>query len=175
MAEEEQALRSIVRERGWTTMEVFAEAPPHVRTARQRLLQTVSDADIGIVVAASIASFSDSLADFMDVADHLRLSAVRLVLVEDDLDTAVGDGRHLLPALPILRHIAVTFRAEAALVGIGRARSDGVRLGRPPLDPTRKARAAELLRNGIGVRDVARQLSMPQSEVSRIKNRAEEP
>lgn len=168
-AREERDLRAVSVRHGWEIVDTFVETELLGRAVRARLLRAMEVNEAGILVVRSVLALSDSLVDFVRVADQLRLNSSRLVFVEDDLDTGLGRGLHLLPALPILAQIVTAFKADAAFAGAEKGRAEGRRLGRPPRDSDRKRDAELLLRDGMGVNQVARALSMSKSKVSRIK------
>ncbi len=167
--EQATALREIAASRRWVVERVHRDTAPG-RVQRSRMLSRASGSGISAIIAIGLPYLSASFSDFLDFMHEVTLHDVRLVLLEDELDTASKAGKKLVASLDLVRQVEATFRASHARAGVQAARAAGRTLGRPPKDPKRKMKATAMLAKGVGVTETARRLQMPVSEVSRIKS-----
>ena len=171
-------LRDFASAQGWVTVSLFndiAEGNGNfgARPERDHLMRRVAHREVDVIVAVGAPYVARSLPDLLGVLAAARLHGVRIITLEDELDTSAEAGRHLMQALDLVQNLSNVMRADSARSGVGRARIEGRRLGRPPIDEQQRIQAAALLADGVGANEVARRLNLSRSTVSRIKVRPE--
>lgn len=160
---------------GWSVAGVFQDRAEHhggsdrERSQRARMLRHVAHREVDVVAAVGVAYLCRSFEDLLRLLAAARLHGIRVVTLEDDLDTDAEGGQHVLAAVDHLLDLNETLRAASARSGAETARTAGQRLGRPPMDRAQRDRVAALLADGVGVNEIARRLGLPKSTVSRIK------
>ena len=89
-----------------------------------------------------------------------------------EIDTPTPAGKALFGMMGVFAEFERSMIQERARAGLERARRDGKRLGRPPLNPKTRERIQEALRapGRPGVRKIAQQFGVNASTVQQISS-----
>jgi DNA invertase Pin-like site-specific DNA recombinase len=98
---------------------------------------------------------------------ELEALGVDLTVLEQAIDTTTPAGRLLFHVLAAISEFERDLIRDRVLAGLRRARSQGRRLGRPPVHEVDTERARALLAEGRSLRATARALGVPHVAVSR--------
>lgn len=101
------------------------------REQRKRLLSMLQPGDLVYVAAAD--RFADNSRDFLIAADKIVSSGAELILLKENLDTRSPSGRQALRLLTAFAEIDYKWQSDRKKQGISQARSQGRRIGRPPV------------------------------------------
>ncbi len=103
----------------------------HKREQRKRLLSMLQPGDL--VYAAAADRFADNSRDFLISADKIVGAGAELILLQENLDTRSPSGRQALRLLTAFAEIDYKWQSDRKKQGISQARSQGRRIGRPPV------------------------------------------
>jgi len=172
-------LRATVARRGWNIIVEYADEGisgakgRDKRPAFDRLLKAVTRRKIDMVAAWSVDRLGRSLQDLVGFLGELHAAGVDLYLERQGVDTSTPAGRALFQMLGVFAEFERALIQERVRAGIAKARATGTKsgrpFGRPMIDDTRRLQIERLLRDGIGIRRVARMTSSGNGVVARIK------
>jgi DNA invertase Pin-like site-specific DNA recombinase len=164
-------LRAYVTARGWQATEFLdhgISGAKERRPALDRLLREVKARHIDVVVVAAFDRFGRSVRHLIETLELFRHLGVEFVSLREQIDTGSPLGQAVFTIIAAIAQLERSLIAERVWAGLRRARADGKRLGRPPLqlDPNDVARVA---RAGLSVRAAARQLGISPSSYLRAR------
>lgn len=158
--------------RGWTLTKLFTETVSGAARRRpvfDKMLDEARRGGFEAVIVWRLDRFGRSMLANMDSVRALDAAGVGVVSVKEPwLNTAEGPLRNLLIA--VFSYVAEVERAalrERTKAGLARARSQGVKLGRPKADPKLIAEAVQLVGAGVPVLRAARQTGLGEGTVRR--------
>jgi len=172
-------LRVTVTRHGWNIIVEYADEGisgakgRDKRPAFDRLLKAVTRRKIDMVAAWSVDRLGRSLQDLVGFLGELHAAGVDLYLERQGVDTSTPAGRALFQMLGVFAEFERALIQERVRAGIAKARATGTKsgrpFGRPMIDDTRRLQIERLLRDGIGIRRVARMTGSGNGVVARIK------
>ena len=112
-----------------------------------------------------------SVQDLIGCLDELHAAGVDLYLHKQAMDTTTPAGKALFGMLGVFAEFERELIRERVCAGLARARETGTKSGRPigrPQAPG-KAKAFRLLKEWLGVREVARCTGLSPATVSRLR------
>lgn len=134
------------------------------RTEIDTLLEFIRRGDT--LVVTRIDRLARSLRDLQNIVHELRAKGAHLKAIEQPINTSTAAGKAFLDMLGVFAEFETNLRRERQLEGIAAAKKRGVYKGRPK---TIKADAIkELIADGIGATEVARQLGISRASVYRL-------
>jgi DNA invertase Pin-like site-specific DNA recombinase len=163
-----QELRRYVEARGWTGQEYVDRGVSGAKDRRPALDALVSDAKrrkFDVLICWRLDRLGRNLRHLILLLDELSALGVAFVSLQEGIDATTPAGRlqlHILGAIAEFERARIQERVRA---GLARARSQGVKLGRPRrrIDPERLATVA-----GLPDREAARRLGIPRSTFQRL-------
>jgi DNA invertase Pin-like site-specific DNA recombinase len=163
-----QELRRYIAARGWTSVEFVDRGVSGSKDKRPALDALVCDAKrrrFDVLVCWRLDRLGRNLRHLILLLDELSALGVAFVSLAEGIDATTPAGRlqlHILGAIAEFERARIQERVKA---GLARARSQGVRLGRPRrrIDPERLATVA-----GLPDREAARRLGIPRSTLQRL-------
>jgi len=159
--------------RGWTETEVYED---HVsggkasRPALDRMVKAMRAGNLARVVCWKLDRLGRSLTHLALVIDEMTHLQIPLICTTQGIDTSGQNpiGKFQLGVLMAVAEFERAIIKERVLAGISAARNRGVRLGRPATLDKRREDVMELREQGRGIREIARQLTMPVASVHKI-------
>ncbi|MGH7115688.1 MAG: recombinase family protein [Stellaceae bacterium] len=139
------------------------------RPAFDRLCHGVARREFDLVAAWSVDRLGRSLPDLVGFLGELHAKGVDLYLHQQGLDTSTPAGRALFGMMGVFAEFERAMIVERVKAGLGRARSQGKRLGRPMLPLAKQQRVRDLLAAGTGIIKTARIVGCGVSAVQRLK------
>ena len=163
-------LREYVRARGWEAIEYVDKGVSGARDRRpalDRLLAAVKARRVDVVVVAAFDRFGRSVRHLVETLELFRHLGVEFISLREQVDTASPLGQAVFTIIAAIAQLERSLIAERVRAGLRRAKADGKRLGRPPVqvDP---ARLASALRRKLSVREAARELGVSPSSYARL-------
>lgn len=109
------------------------------------------------------------MADLVTSLEEFATLGVQFISITEQIDTTTPTGRVIFGVIGAMAQFERSILRERVRAGLARARERGVRLGRPTtLDADR---IAGMRRDGLSLRDIARQLQAPLSTVADVLRR----
>src|SRR5438552_4802539 len=163
-------LREYVAARGWQAEEyvdVGVSGARQRRPALDRLLAAVKARRVDVIVVAAFDRMGRSVRHLVETLDLFRHLGVEFVSLREQIDTGSPLGQAVFTIVAAIAQLERSLSAERVRAGLRRARADGKRLGRPPVqvDPTKLASA---IRRKLPVREAARELGVSPSSYARL-------
>jgi DNA invertase Pin-like site-specific DNA recombinase len=121
-----------------------------------------------MICAWSVDRLGRSLQDLVGFLSDLRAKGLDLYLHKQGLDTSTPSGRMMFQMLGVFSEFERSMIQERIRAGLARARSQGKRLGRPPLSEKIKAKVRRARAEGHSVRRIARDLGIGVASVQRV-------
>jgi DNA invertase Pin-like site-specific DNA recombinase len=169
-------LEAVAARHGWTVVQVFEDAGisgakgRHGRPGLDALMKAIARRELDMVAAWSVDRLGRSLTDLLELLRELHAKGVDLFLHQQGLDTSTPGGRAMFQMMGVFAEFERSMIRERVLSGLARAKEQGIRLGRPPLDD-KKAAAIRLARaEGKGIRRIASDLGVGVGTVLRVTN-----
>ena len=172
-------LHAVAKRHGWSAVQVFEDTGisgakgRKDRPALDGLLKAVARREVDMVAAWSVDRLGRSLTDLLDFLRELHAKGVDLFLHQQGLDTSTPSGRAMFQMMGVFAEFERAMIRERVLAGLGRAREQGINLGRRRLEDSDSAKVAAIKRALAakrGVRRIARDLKTGVGTVLRIKN-----
>jgi DNA invertase Pin-like site-specific DNA recombinase len=162
------ALRSFVAARGWAAVEYVDQGHSGAKERRPALDELLADVRrrrVDVVACTKLDRLARSVRQLVGLAAELEALGVDLVVLEQSIDTTTPSGRllfHMLAAISEFERSLIVDRVKA---GIARARSQGVKFGRPRRGVDARRARLELAK-GQSLRAVAALIGVPASTLS---------
>ncbi len=171
-----EALRAHCRRRGLRVEEEFLEAdgiaPGSERPARDALLAAVRSGRVHAVAALRLGLLAHSPRELAALARELEDRGIDLLVLEPAIDTSTDAGRLACRVIGCVAELDRERARALTRAGLAAARGRGRRLGRPAARiPVQ--RAAQMLRAGVPVAEIARRLRVSRSSLRRALARLE--
>lgn len=171
---QEQELRQQADRAGWEIVKVYRDQG--ISGAKGRDKRPAFDAlwkDAGarkfdVVMAWAVDRLGRSLQDLVGFLGELHALKIDLCLRQQGIDTATPGGKALFGMMGVFAEFERSMIQERVRAGLKRARSEGKRLGRPPLSPDTRERISEALKAGTSIRKAAAQFGVNPSTVQAI-------
>ena len=162
-----QELRRYVEARGWTAVEYTDKGVSGSKDRRPALDQMLTDAKrrrFDVVVCWRLDRLGRNLRHLVTLIEELQSLGVAFVSLGEGIDFSTPAGKLQLHILAALGEFERWRIGERVLAGLQRARTQGVKLGRP----RRRINAAGLSEvTGLPAREAARRLGVPRSTLQR--------
>jgi DNA invertase Pin-like site-specific DNA recombinase len=170
-------LAVVVRRHGWNVVEVFKDEGISGSKGRDqrpgfdKLCRGIARREFDLVAAWSVDRLGRSLQDLVGFLGELHGKRIDLYLHQQGIDTTTPAGKAMFQMWAVFAEFERAMIVERVKAGLARARSEGKRLGRPPIAPD-KERAVRRLLARHGIVKTARLAGVGVSAVQRIKQAA---
>jgi DNA invertase Pin-like site-specific DNA recombinase len=166
-------LREYCSRRGWTKVTEYSDTSSGAKFSRQgldALMRDIRRGRIEAVVAYKLDRLGRSLPHLAALISEMTAYRVALVIPQQGIDTSASNPASALQ-LNILMAVAEFEREiirERVNAGLKAARARGKRLGRPATLEQHLPQVEALLRSGMTVSAVARELALPYSSTHKL-------
>ena len=140
------------------------------RPAFDALCRDATKRQFDVVMAWSVDRLGRSLQDLVGFLSELHALRIDLFLHQQGLDTTTPGGKAMFQMMGVFAEFERTMIQERVRAGLARAKSEGKRLGRPPIPAKLEdaIRAALAEPGRPGVRKIATRFGVDPSTVQRI-------
>jgi DNA invertase Pin-like site-specific DNA recombinase len=139
------------------------------RPALDRMLKDANRRRFDVTMAWSIDRVGRSLTDLLTTIQHLEAVGVDLYLDQQHIDTTTPTGRLLYQITGAFAEFERSMIRSRVNAGLARAKAQGKRLGRRPLNEAVVKRIREELTTGAGILKTAKALGVGTGTVHRVK------
>src|SRR5690348_9517780 len=130
-------LKKLVEQRGWQLAGVYTDhGVSGARARRPQLDKLLNDAARGgfnVVLVWAFDRLARSVRHLLETLDELARANVEFISLRENIDTGGPLGRAVTVILGAIAELERSLIAERVRAGMRRARLEGQRLGRPPL------------------------------------------
>jgi DNA invertase Pin-like site-specific DNA recombinase len=175
-ANQERELREIADRMGREIVKVYKDHGISGAKGRDKrpqfdaLCRAAARREFDMVMAWSVDRLGRSLQDLVGFLSELHALKIDLFLRQQGLDTTTPAGKAMFQMMGVFAEFERAMIQERVRAGLARARSEGKRLGRPPIAPALAERIREALvtPGRPGVRVLAERFGVNVSTVQRI-------
>jgi DNA invertase Pin-like site-specific DNA recombinase len=140
-ANQERELQAIAGRMGWEVVKTYKDhgisgaKGRNGRPGFDALCRDAAKRQFDIVMAWSVDRLGRSLQDLVGFLSELHALRIDLFLHQQGIDTTTPGGRAMFQMMGVFAEFERSMIQERVRAGLARARSEGKRLGRPPLAP----------------------------------------
>jgi DNA invertase Pin-like site-specific DNA recombinase len=151
---QERELREIAERMGWTVVEVYRDQGVsgakgrNGRPAFDALCKDAARRRFDMIMAWSVDRLGRSLQDLVVFLSELHALGIDLFLHQQGVDTATPAGKALFQMMGVFAEFERAMIRERVKSGLERAKAQGKRLGRRPIDARKEAAIRADLREG---------------------------
>jgi len=167
-------LEQAAERHGWVIAKIFQDAGISGAKGREKrpgldaMLKGVARRDFDLVAAWSVDRLGRSLQDLVGTLGELQAKGVGLYLHQQGIDTTTPAGKALFQMLGVFAEFERAMIRERVMAGLGRARAQGRRLGRPKVATEVEASIRLALAGRKGIGSTAKALGVGVGTVHRI-------
>jgi DNA invertase Pin-like site-specific DNA recombinase len=163
-------LRGLAAQRSFAIVEEYTDRISGARAKRPGLDQLLADARRGkfdVVLVWAFDRIARSVRHFLELLDELNHLEVEFVSFRENVDTGGPLGRAMIIIIGAISELERNLIVERVRAGMRRARLEGRRLGRPPLEVDREAVLRDRAR-GLSLTELAKTHRISRASVVRI-------
>ena len=165
-------LREMAKQRGYEIVQEYRDIISGSKAKRHGLDQLMADARrhrFDILLVAAFDRIARNVRHFLDVLDELNHLGIEFVSKRENIDTSGPLGRAMLTIVGAISELERSLIVERVRAGMRRAKLEGRRIGRAPLDIHRAQVVADR-RSGMSLTTVAKKYHVSRATVCRLVN-----
>src|ERR1700741_1857650 len=165
-------LREMAKLRGYEIVQEYRDIISGSKAKRHGLDQLMADARrrrFDIVLVAAFDRIARNVRHFLDVLDELNHLGIEFVSKRENIDTSGPLGRAMLTIVGAISELERSLIVERVRAGMRRAKLEGRRIGRAPLNIDRVQVVADRL-SGMSLTSVAKKYHVSRATVCRLVN-----
>lgn len=164
------ALRTHAAQRSWEVVEEFVDrgvsGAKERRPALDRLIKAAWAGHFQVVLVWRFDRFARSVKHLVGALETFRSLNVGFISLQEQLDTSTPIGHAMFTIIGAMAQLERDIIRERVKAGLERARTRGVRLGRPVVEVTAE-QVGQLLRDGLSLRSIGQRLHCSRATVRR--------
>ncbi len=167
-------LREMAGQRGCEIVREYSDTISGSKAKRPGLDQLMADARrrrFDVVLVSAFDRIARNVRHFLDVLDELNHLGIEFVSKRENIDTSGPLGRAMLTIVGAISELERSLIVERVRAGMRRAKLEGRRIGRAPLDINRQQVVADRL-SGMSLSSVAKKYHVSRATVCRLTNEA---
>jgi DNA invertase Pin-like site-specific DNA recombinase len=170
-------LRKLAAQRGFEVVREYCDRGVSGSKARRpsldAMLKDSRRGEFSVVLVAAFDRIARSTKNFLEVVDELNSLSVEFISAREAIDTSGPMGRMFLTMVGSIAELERSLIVERIKAGMRRAKIEGRRLGRAPLDVDRDALVRDRL-SGMSLTDVAKKYGISRASVVRVVRNAKQ-
>ena len=172
-AVQEQPLRELVAQRGWTLHRVYPDRASGAKERRPGLDALMADARRGaldVVVVWRFDRFARSVKQLVLALEEFRSLGIHFISHQEALDTLTPMGRAMFTIIAAMAELERSVIRERVIAGMEYARQHGTKSGKPvgrPRAVFRRDQIEELREQGLSWRQIGRRLGVSATTIRR--------
>jgi DNA invertase Pin-like site-specific DNA recombinase len=163
-------LRELAKQRGFQIVQEYTDRISGAKARRPGLDQMMKDArqrQFDVVLVWAGDRIARSVRHFLKVLDELNHLGIEFVSFRENIDTGGPLGRAIIVIIGAIAELERNLIIERVRAGMRRAKLEGRRIGRAPLNVDRQAVLRDRGR-GLSLTDIAQAHRISRASVSRI-------
>ena len=170
-------LRKLAIQRGFEVVREYCDRGiSGSKTKRPGLDAMMNDArrgEFSVVLVAAFDRIARSTKNFLEIVDELQNLQIEFISAREAIDTTGPMGRMFLTMVGSIAELERSLIVERIKAGMRRARLEGQRLGRAPLDVDRDALVRDRLA-GMSLSTVSKKYGVSRASVVRFVREAQQ-
>lgn len=168
------ALEEVAHQSGWQVVEIYEDhgisgaKGRKERPALNRLYEDANRRKFDIVMAWSVDRLGRSLQDLVVLLGDLHCVGIDLFLHQQGVNTTTPSGKAMFQMMGVFAEFERSMIQARIKAGLDRAKSNGTRLGRPPLSDAKCNEVLAARKRGLSVRDISVEVGLSVGTVHRI-------
>src|SRR5579863_9224007 len=170
-------LRNLAKQRGLEIVREYTDVISGTKSKRPGLDQLMADARrhrFDIVLVAAFDRVARNVRHFLEVLDELNHLGIGFISLRENIDTGGPLGRAMVVIVGAIAELERSLIVERVKAGMRRAKLEGRRIGRAPLNVDRAAIVRDRLA-GQSLTEVAKKHRVSRGTVCRLVNESEGP
>jgi len=167
-------LREMAKQRGLEIVREYSDVISGAKAKRPGLDQLMADAKrhrFDVVLVAAFDRIARNVRHFLEVLDELNHLNIQFISLRENIDTGGPLGRAMLTIIGAISELERSLIAERIRAGMRRAKLEGRRIGRTPLDIDREQVVSDR-RAGMSLTKVAQRHHISRASVCRLMREA---
>ena len=163
-------LRELAKQRGLEVVREYSDVISGAKSKRSGLDQLMCDARrhrFDVVLVAAFDRIARNVRHFLEVLDELHHLNIQFISLRENIDTGGPLGRAMLTIIGAISELERSLIVERVKAGMRRAKLEGRRIGRTPLNIDR-AQVVEDRRSGMSLTQVAKKHRISRASVCRL-------
>ena len=155
--------------------EVFAEyvdlgisGSKERRPALDRLMKDARQRRFDTVLVARFDRFARSTRHLVLALEEFNALGIDLISLSESIDTSTPMGKMVFTIIAAVAELERSLIRERVMMGLDRAKAQGKRLGRPPGTKANLQKIQKLKRDGLSIRQIAKEMNVSKSTVDRL-------
>ena len=165
-----EALRGHARNRDWIIVEEFVDhgysGAKEKRPALDRMIKAAWTGTFQAVLVWRFDRFARSVKHLISALEQFRSLNINFISLQEQFDTSTPIGHAMFTIIGAMAQLERDIIRERVKAGLDRARTRGVRLGRP-IASANSNELIELKEQGISIPEIAKRLRCSRSTVKR--------
>ena len=166
------ALREYVQARGFDAVDEYVDVgisgSKDRRPALDRLMKDARRRRFDAVLVARFDRFARSTRHLVLALEEFSALGVDFISLSESIDTSTPMGKMVYTVIAAVAELERSLIGERVVMGINRAKVKGKQLGRPRGTKASLRKIRKLKGKGLSVRDIASELNVSKSTVSRL-------
>jgi DNA invertase Pin-like site-specific DNA recombinase len=170
-------LRALAAQRGYEIVEEYSDMVSGAKAKRPGLDRLMADARRGkfeVVLVWAFDRMARSVKHFLEILDELNRLNIEFISFRENIDTGGPLGRAMVVIIGAIAELERNLIIERVRAGMRRAKLEGRRLGRAPLEIDRDAVLRDR-RNGMSLAQLAKSYRVSRTSIGRVIKQAEAP
>ena len=170
-------LRELAKQRRFDIVHEYSDIISGAKSKRPGLDQLLADARrhrFDVVLVAAFDRVARNVRHFLEVLDELNHLGIEFVSLRENIDTGGALGRAMVVIVGAIAELEKSLILERVKAGMRRARLEGRRIGRAPLNVDRAAIVRDRI-SGMSLTEVARRYRVSRATVVRLVRDAKRP
>jgi DNA invertase Pin-like site-specific DNA recombinase len=163
-------LREMAKQRGYEVVHEYVDTISGAKSKGPGLDRLMGDARrnrFDIVLVAAFDRVARSVRHFLEVLDELNHLGIEFISLRENIDTGGPLGRAIVVIVGAIAELERNLIVERVKAGMRRAKLEGRRIGRAPMDIDRVAVVADR-RSGMSLTQVASKHRISRASVCRL-------
>ena len=163
-------LRSYAERRHFHITHELVDVESGAKVERPKLNQLMDLArkrKIDVVLVWKFDRFARSTKQLISALEEFRELGVDFISYTENVDTSTPTGKVLFMVISAFAEFERDLIRERVQAGLKRARAEGVRLGRPPVNEDKIVQAIKMRRSGLSIREIAKKVDLSTGVVSK--------
>ena len=163
-------LRELAKQRGFEIVREYSDVISGAKSKRPGLDQLMSDARrhrFDVLLVSAFDRIARNVRHFLEVLDELNHLNIQFISLRENIDTGGPLGRAMLTIIGAVAELERSLIVERVRSGMRRAKLEGRRIGRAPLNIDRE-QLVEDRRSGMSLTKVAQRHHISRASVCRL-------